>query len=77
MQPDDLHLHTLLFSGLSKRTRTSSFKNAQTSLLLWICNAPFIILSCALYQNTSALIALSVSFMVLYSFCYVFLRRKV
>ncbi|WP_066387404.1 glycosyltransferase family 4 protein [Helicobacter himalayensis] len=77
MQPDDLHLHTLLFSGLSKRTRTSSFKNAQTSLLLWICNAPFIILSCMLYQNTSALIVLSVSFMVLYSFCYVFLRRKV
>ena len=77
MQPDSLHLHTLLFSALSKRTRISSFKNAQTSLLLMLCNTPFIALSCALYQNTPALITLSVGFMVLYSFCYIFLRRKV
>lgn len=68
MQPDSLHLHTLIFAHLSKRK--VAFANAKTSLLIIACITPFMLASILCYQHTLALIALSLSFIVIYTIAY-------
>lgn len=68
MQPDSLHLHTLIFAHLSRRNKT--FANAKTSLFIIMCVAPFMLISVLCYQHTSLLIALSLIFIIIYTLLY-------
>lgn len=68
MQPDSLHLHTLIFARLGARKVPSA--NAKTSLLIIASIAPFMLISVLCYQHTVLLIALCVVFILIYTFAY-------
>ena len=63
MQPDCIHLHTLIFRRITR-------SNAKTSALLWLLNAPFIFLPVFFYSNATILIALIGIFALLYIALY-------
>lgn len=63
MQPDSLHLHMLIFKRITH-------SNPQTSVLIWLFNAPFIALGSIFYDNAPILIALIALFIALYIFIY-------
>ncbi|WP_395002217.1 hypothetical protein [uncultured Helicobacter sp.] len=68
MQPDSLHLHTLIFVRFSARKVPSA--NAKTSLLIIAINAPFMLLSVLCYEHTALLIVFSLAFVLLYTLAY-------
>ena len=59
MQPDCIHLHTLIFRRITR-------SNAKTSAVIWMLNAPFIFLPIFFYNDTAILIALIIIFAISY-----------
>lgn len=55
MQPDKLHLHMLIYKRITKN-------NAKTTLFIFLCLFPFMILSVFFAYHTWILCLLSVSF---------------
>ena len=63
MEPDGVHFHMLIY----KRITRSNYK---TSILIWIFNIPFVFLPVLFFDNTIALIVLSIVFICIYLFIY-------
>lgn len=63
MEPDGVHFHMLIY----KRITRSNYK---TSILIWILNIPFVFLPVLFFDNTIALIVLSIVFICIYLFIY-------
>ena len=59
MQPDKLHLHSLIFKRITR-------SNPKTTIFLLIFSAPFIIVPVFFYDNALVLIALCAIFVALY-----------
>ncbi len=67
-QADSLHIHQLIFR---RKTRV----NHQTAVILWLFNAPFIILASVFYNHTIALGATILAFIALYLRTYLKMVR--
>ena len=63
MQPDKIHFHMLIFKRFVK-------SNPLTSMSICALQVPFIVLSCVFYDNTFALISISMLFVLVYMFVY-------
>lgn len=75
MQPDSLHLHTLIFTYLQRRHSTSA--NAKTSLIITLCVMPFMLISILCYRDTPILIAISICFIILYTLAYRLIKTSI
>ena len=63
MQPDKIHFHMIIFKRFAK-------SNPLTSMSICALEVPFIVLSCVFYDNTFALISISMLFVLVYMFIY-------
>lgn len=68
MQPDCIHLHTLIYRRITR-------SNHKTSIFIWIFIAPFIFLPIFFYDKTAILIAFIAIFIALYIFLYTKITR--
>ncbi len=73
--PDNLHLHTLLFKYLQRRSL--GYPNSLCALILILCNLPFIFLSVLFRLDAYALMVISLIFIACYLMGYVYLSKQV
>lgn len=63
MQPDAVHFHMLIYKRLIK-------SNYKTSIFIWILNIPFIFLPIFFFNNIIVLVALILTFILIYIYAY-------
>ncbi|MGX2982994.1 hypothetical protein [Helicobacter sp. 23-1045] len=66
MQPDSIHLHTLIYRRITR-------SNAKTSMMIWAFNVPFIFLPIFCYDKTAILLVL----IALFAISYIAIYRKI
>jgi len=72
LEPDDLHLHTLIYKKLIKKLnlKNNNLKNSLVMPLLIIPYLPFIIIANIFWNKTFILILISIIYILLYLFVY-------
>lgn len=77
LEPDNKHLHHLIYRKASKAgVRSEYFKHAICTLFIFIFYAPFLVAANYLSESTSALIAISGVFILFYFCLYFVLTPK-
>jgi UDP-N-acetylmuramyl pentapeptide phosphotransferase/UDP-N-acetylglucosamine-1-phosphate transferase len=75
-EPDNLHLHHLLFSYLNKKIKNKKIINSLTAVIINCYNLLIFSLSVKFYSKTNILSYLVISNMLTYIFFYFFLLKK-
>jgi hypothetical protein len=75
-EPDNFHLHHLLFLFLKKKLGNKKIINSLTGIIINLYNFLIFFISSQFYSKTNFLFILIIINILIYTFCYIFLYRK-